>query len=339
MPANNTQTGLSTVLFFFVKKLRLSNPWNYKVPLLMAMPYLVLFNSAHRGNDALITILLSLIIIIGVAGFGYLSNDLGDLKKDALIGKPNAVRALALPEIMLLYVLFLAMTLLPWIWMPMNAAIIALLFLQLVLFVLYSFPPFRFKEKGITGVITDALYAHVNPAVLAAYTYYLLCGKHFEGFWFWLVVLALWQFALGVRNILFHQLKDFEDDIKSGTSTFVTKNGIEKTRRWAATLILPLEAALFVAFMGANRTQLYLLTPFVLLYWMTAYTMNRERLRQLGFRERAYLLLDDLYVLWLPVFILLVLPSIQFQYIVVLLVHLIIFSNGPKRFILNRFGK
>mgnify|MGYP007073577543 FL=1 len=42
---------INSFLLFFIKKLRLSNPWNYKVPFLIAIPYLILlssnFNTLH----------------------------------------------------------------------------------------------------------------------------------------------------------------------------------------------------------------------------------------------------------------------------------------------------
>lgn len=339
MPLKSTPSGSGIFLFFFAKKLRLSNPWNYKVPLLITIPYLVMLGSDRSGYSALIAVFLSLAIIIGVAGFGYLSNDLGDRRQDALIGKENASAGLSLSKVISLYALFLALALLPWLRMPINLYTALLLAFQFVLFALYSFPPFRLKERGLAGVVTDALYAHVNPALLAASTFYFLCGSNFPEFGFWLFILALWQLVLGIRNILFHQLKDFEDDIRSGTNTFVTNYGLQKTERLVALYIIPLEAALFVAFMGANRAQLYLLAPFIFLYWMAIFVRNRKQLRGLGFRERAYLLFDDLYVLWLPVFVVALLPLVEPLYAVVIGLHLLVFRSGPKRFVLNLLKK
>src|SRR5687768_476539 len=88
----NFSDSFSTIrnfLFFFTKKLRLSNPWNYKVPFLLSIPYLVLLVGGYNEGKSFYAILASLSVIIGIAGFGYLTNDLGDRQKDQMINKEN----------------------------------------------------------------------------------------------------------------------------------------------------------------------------------------------------------------------------------------------------------
>ena len=105
---------------FFTKKLRLSKPWNYKIPLLISIPYFVFLignvSSFHPFNS----ILASIIVVIGVAGLGYLTNDLGDRKKDALISKDNFSNNLSPYLIIFLIFTFILLTFLPWLYLPFN---------------------------------------------------------------------------------------------------------------------------------------------------------------------------------------------------------------------------
>ncbi|MCC6371087.1 MAG: hypothetical protein IT236_08795, partial [Bacteroidia bacterium] len=79
---NSTTHNLQRFAVFFVKKLRLGNPWNYKAPLLITFPYLIFLFSNYQSGQAFFAVLAACVVIIGVAGVGYLSNDLGDRKKD-----------------------------------------------------------------------------------------------------------------------------------------------------------------------------------------------------------------------------------------------------------------
>ena len=178
---------------------------------------------SSNSNFALKGILASICTIVGIAGFGYLTNDLGDKDKDKAIQKENVTSDLSLFNLVVLFVLFLLLAIAPWFYFPMRKWSYLLLFTQFFLFYIYAFPPFRFKEKGILGVVVDALYAHVNPAILAAYTFHLFTGEGYQNFTSFIILLGVWQLFVGIRGILFHQHKDYLNDINSGTRTFVNE--------------------------------------------------------------------------------------------------------------------
>jgi 4-hydroxybenzoate polyprenyltransferase len=337
----NAPSNSNAFLIFFTKKLRLSNPWNYKVPFLITIPYLVFLLSDYK-QDVSLSVLASISIIFGVAGFGYLTNDIGDKQKDALIHKENASSKLSVTAIVFLFLLFLFLAIAPWFYLPFDKLSACLLFLQFFLFYIYAFPPLRLKEKGFFGVIADAGYAHINPAVLAAYTFYLYIGKEYSGFYVFLIILVSWQFVLGIRNIVFHQVKDHEKDLESGTNTFVTKKGIQKTTTLITRIVLPLEIVLFIVFCTYVTTYFPFFIIGVFLYWLIIAIQLRKSSRILGYREYAYVYLDDLYIKWVPLFVLvgLVLSSINFAPVFIL--HFLIFRSEVKTFLLkhiNRFIK
>jgi len=321
---------MNKALLFFAKKLRLSNPWKFKAPVLMAVPYLVFLMSGDTGQRALVAVLASVTVIVGVAGLGYLSNDLGDREKDAAIQKENATAGLAPGGIALLFLLFLALAIAPWLYLPFTMQSLYLLLLQFFLFYAYAFRPLRLKERGFPGVIADALYAHLVPALLAAYTFYTFTGKPMSQDLLLLAFLCSWQLLLGIRNICFHQLKDHDNDLRSGTSTFATSFGPEKTRMLITGIILPLELLGFLGFAVLVSCSFPLFAAGIAAYWIYKFFSERKAIPQFSYRDYAYKFLDDLYIQWLPQVVLLLLCFRSLQFLPVLLLHLLLFRSELK---------
>ncbi len=321
---------MNKALLFFAKKLRLSNPWKFKAPVLMAVPYLVFLMSEDAGRRVFAAVLASVTIIVGVAGLGYLSNDLGDREKDAAIQKENATAGLTLSRIVLLFLLFLALAVAPWLYLPFTLQSLFLLLLQFFLFYAYAFKPLRLKERGLPGVITDALYAHLVPALLAAYTFYTFTGKQMSQDVLLLSFLGSWQLLLGIRNICFHQLKDYDNDIRSGTNTFATGYGFQKTKLLVIKLILPLELLAFLGFVFLISCTFPLFAAGIAAYWIYKFFSERKAIPQFNYMDYAYKFLDDLYIQWLPLVILLLLCFRSLQFLPVLLLHLLLFRSELK---------
>ena len=332
---------LKRFLLFFTKKLRLSNPWNFKAPLLITFPYLVMLLSNDMATHAFLAVIVSIVVIIGVAGLGYLSNDLGDRKKDARIGKENVLIGMPWSGLLVLFLLFFAFTLLPWLYLPFNSISGLLLALQLGLFFLYAMPPFRLKERGVLGLVSDALYGHALPAVLAAYTFYLFCGAQMVNFKAFLLLLFSWQSVQGVRNILFHQIKDFESDQKSGTATFVTSRGLEPSLKLVKTRLLPAEVLLFALFLTGIWFLWghWMLTLFALGHTLACLFRYRKQWASMDYRARAYACLDDFYILWLPLLVLLLMCLESRHFWPILVLHLLLFKNGIKSNLKFKFPK
>ncbi len=328
---------MNKALLFFAKKLRLSNPWKFKAPVLMAVPYLVFLMSGDTGHQAFLAVLASVTIIVGVAGLGYLSNDLGDREKDAAIQKENATTGLAWSNIVLLFLLFLALAIAPWLYLPFTLQSLYLLLLQFFLFYAYAFKPLRLKERNFLGVIADASYAHLVPALLAAYTFYTFTGRHMSQDVLLLSVLCSWQVLLGIRNICFHQLKDYENDITSGTRTFVTSYGLQKTTALITRIILPLELLGFLAFVALVSFAFPLLAALITAYWLYKFFSERKAIPQFNYRDYAYKFLDDLYIQWLPLAILLLLCFRSLQFLPVLMLHSLLFRSELKTVFITRF--
>lgn len=316
----------SVIYDLFAKRLRLSNPWNYKAPVLVAVTYLILAWQKFAFLDALFAFGWSLCTIIGIAGFGYLSNDLGDRKADAKAGKSNLLIGLSSIQISGLLLLFLGLAIVPWlVYFPVTTLTGILLVLEFMLFVLYVLPPFRLKERGLLGVITDSLYAHANPALLASLTFLALSKAENATMLVFVPALVAWQFFLGLRNILLHQLKDAKNDRISGIRTFVTQYGELRVNHLLSQVFVPLELLTWLLFLGALTpvTWLPLLGwPLYLLWQFPKQGPHRE------LRQWLYGYLDDFYIPYFPLLVLISLCFQDWRMIFLAVFHVILFKSA-----------
>lgn len=323
---------------FLTKSLRLSKPWKYKVPLLIAFPYFMVLNGNLAHSIFLESILAAFTTTLGFLGIAYLSNDLSDRKKDQLAKKSNSLQQLRVWEITALYILFLCFAFLPWKYLPLDNVSLALIGLELGLLFIYSFPPLRLKERKRMGLLADALYAHVIPALLASWTFFLLIGQSYPLFTLFAATLACWQFVSGLRNILSHQIKDYQNDLTSQTRTWVTHIGLERAQKILIKRLVPLEFISFLMFLIVLQLEIIYLLPIVFIYWIFAYQKfkrKKEDITELPVKHFTNIILDDFYIKWLPLIILSSIIFILTEVRTVLFIHLLLFSEPIKKGAIN----
>lgn len=311
----------------FANQLRLSNPWNYKVPLLLAIPYLVLLGGEAQASSGYMFIGLSYATIIGIACFGYLTNDLADREVDKKAGKPNGTAGLSMVQTLGITVLSLVFAIAPWLIFPTITESWFMLGIELLLFLIYAFPPFRLKEKPILGAVTDALYAHALPALLAAWTFILIINELVEAWEPFLTALILWQFVVGVRGILFHQVKDFENDSVTSQRTMATAFGkarIEFVVKWT---ILPIELLTFLWFVfQLNRPEIIGITV-VSVFFIRSIYWQLKLGKSLDYRAMTHAHLDDFYIRWLPIIVLAIMVFLQPLMVGLAILHVLVFPS------------
>jgi 4-hydroxybenzoate polyprenyltransferase len=317
---------LMAIYDLFARRLRLSNPWNYKAPVLVAVTYLVMLRHAFAWTDALVAFAFAICTIVGIAGFGYWTNDLGDRKADRLAGKANPLATLAMPQIVGILCLWLALASLPWIvYFPVDGIGIGCLVVELLLFVLYVLPPFRLKERGLLGLVTDALYAHAIPAFLAALTFEALSPTPSSDLIYLLIGVVGWQFCLGLRNILLHQLKDAANDRRSGLRTYVTRVGEARAMRVLENIFVPMEVLTWLLLLGV----LCSITWLPIAAWAIYLTWQYPRQKKpLDLRGWLYRYLDDFYIGWFPLLILLAACAQDWRMVSLLIVHIALFKSA-----------
>lgn len=309
--------------------------WFGKAMLMMGLVYFFVLWLDLSFSVFIKIVFPSLATIIGFASFGYLVNDLFDRKVDALAGKKNSLYGKSPIYIVLLFGTALFFVFVPWLFLPSNKWIYILISVELSFFLAYSIPPLRLKEKGLWGVGIDALYAHALPAIIAGYTYTLIAKKEVEFELF--LILFLWQFLVGVRNILMHQHDDKEVDSRANTTTYIALGNIELKQFIKPILTLECLAA-FLLF--GYLTKLNLAFGCILFTFVIATSFIASIYAQRGF----HLFLDSawrhypnvFYEKWMPILLLILLSFSDSYFLIVLLIHTLLFNFDYWKFIYQK---
>ncbi len=272
--------------------------------------------------------LLSITTIIGFASFGYLVNDLFDIKKDTKAGKKNFLAGKPTPLVILFFLLSGSLMLWPWGYFENNRYSGTMVITELVLFIIYSAPPIRLKERGVWGLIIDALYAHALPVVLISYTYSLEGNKVFPLAPVFL--LFIWQMLNGIRNILLHQADDMQTDKKTNVKNFVSRMSPDSFRATIQYLIsgeLVFSCSFFLILFFNNR--LFTICLFVILGLsaIAYYLFGKKGIGQM-LKSGWKFFPNNIYEKWLPVCNLIVLSIMSVVFIPVLLLHVALFNTG-----------
>jgi 4-hydroxybenzoate polyprenyltransferase len=303
-----------------------ANEWWYgKAMLMMGLVYLFTYWFSVSFYVFLAVVLPSLATIIGFAAFGYLVNDYFDRAADAIANKKNSLAGKSSWYILSLFIVSLLFVFLPWLFLPSDKVVFLLIGIELLLFLFYAIPPLRLKERGIIGVCVDALYAHSLPAILAGYTYTLIVNIQVDIGAF--LLLFLWQFFTGMRNILMHQYDDMERDLVSSTNTYMVSKSNQIFQLLKPILILEgLSACLFFGvlirlnlFFGAILFVFVVTSTFVVIIYAQRgfYSFFVSRWRHFP---------NVFYEKWMPILLLLLLSFLDARFLMVLLIHSLLFN-------------
>lgn len=195
--------------------------------------------------SAALTILLAL-----VPGAAYVSviNDLTDRADDLAAGKPNRLAGRSRGLAALLVCVPVAAGLVFAVLWRHDVLLLPLYLAAWLAFSLYSLPPFRWKTRGILGVIADASGAHLFPTLVAVVLTYREAARPVDAAW--LSAVAVWSFAYGLRGILWHQLSDRENDRAAAVRTFAQRHPPQVVARIGTFVVFPVELiALAVLFL------------------------------------------------------------------------------------------
>lgn len=314
---------------------RINDWWKSKAALLMGMVYLYTAWFAIDFEKMISLSLLSISTIAGFASFGYLCNDLFDREKDKIAGKRNFLIGKSNGQIILLFLVAATILSVPWLYLPFNALSIFLFAFELLLFFFYSVKPFRFKERGPFGIITDALYAHAIPVLLSLYTFHLVSQLPLQILP--IGILLLWQTTNGVRNILLHQDEDLDADKKSGAKNFV----FELSQETFFTLIkycLAAEIILGTAFfilLSMGNSQFMLCVALIFFFATISFIIFYNSGLSIFLQTRWKYFPNPVYEKWLPVVLLLGLSAQNLRFLILVFTHITLFNFSFYREFFN----
>lgn len=263
--------------------------------------------------------------------FGYFLNDVTDIKTDLAAGKKNFASTNSRRKNFLILILLLVTAFLPWVFIPKNRFNVSLYFLQLLLLVVYSVPPVRLKKYPLPGIITDSLYNSVVPLWVVGTTFWQYLSFN-PGTSFSIVIFTatLWIFLKGIRGILLHQMGDRKNDIRSGIHTFASRYGPYKTLMLVLYILFPLEILFFLLLTAGLSVTVYpflfVIIPLFVFYLFLFFRIwEKKPGKPKKLSSDILFVINDLYEEWLPVVFLIYLIVLNPVYIVMLLIHIILF--------------
>jgi len=268
-----------------------------------------------------------LLLVSLVPGAMYVSviNDVTDLADDLAAGKPNQVAGRSRVLVALLISIAVAAgVVISFLWRH-DRLLVSCYLAAWTAFSLYSLPPFRFKTRGILGVLADASGAHLFPTLVAVVLACRGAGKPVP--MMWLAAVGVWAFAYGLRGILWHQLTDRDNDRSAAVRTFAERHRPEVAERLGTFVAFPLELAALsfmlwqtwsvwpVAFLAAYAVLVILRV----VRWGMSVVIVRPK-------PRFLIVLHEYYDTFLPVALL-----IASRDFIVLAVHLVMFHARGRQ--------
>lgn len=303
--------------------------WEYKLaPIFAAFYATALLVKAPVSTlwPAALLLLLSL-----VPGAAYVSviNDLTDRDEDRAAGKPNRMEGRSRAYGAALLLLTAGCGVVFCILWRHDTLLLSIYLAAWLAFSLYSLPPFRFKARGILGVLCDAAGAHLFPTLVAVILAFRGAGQDVNGWW--MAAVGTWSYANGLRGILWHQLTDRENDRAAGVRTFAQLHP-RAASMFGTFFVFPLE----LLGLGAMLLQLRSGWPVAFLVSYAAFAAARAyRFRIHAVivepKPRFHIVLHEYYDLFLPLS-LLIASALQHRFDwLALPIHSALFPNRLRQ--------
>lgn len=316
----------------WAKNFRSSEWWNYKLPPLLGLFYLQAHHLRVSWQGLFFPFLAVLLWMISAASFGYFLNDLFDMAEDRARGKHNMAAGLRPWNRFFTAATLLVGVFLPWTILGGSWWLFFLVAFQVLSFSLYSIPPVRLKERMFWGVLTDALYAHLIPALIVVLV--LVEPKHHSIDPLFVGMVVSWQLLVGVRNIFLHQIRDSLEDYRAGLKTLANQ---EQSGKWIfrfLSLVFPLE---LISFLGlfllhplTTIANTLLLIVLMLLAWKAGRLYSGRNGEPADFTLQVFGFANTCYEVWFPILVLLSLVESSVNFLGFLLIHLVLFPQWHR---------
>lgn len=291
------------------------------MPFIIGCAYLwILFFKIQLTWQSALLLFLLACTVSGFAILGYFINDFFDSETDRRAAKVNYISRLTPAQQALLLVAALALSLLPWLWLPTDGASWGLLALELFLFLSYSLPVPRIKNIPVLSGLIDAWYAYVNFLLLIYHTYCLYTGRAEQPF---IIYFAVGAFFIGFRNILIHQINDIDKDRLSATVTLPQKLGLPNTNILLMVLLCTEIVFMLIAGVLIARIKpvFYVWPIFYAVYIVVRFAQIQKAEAPLRFKQLRHIT-DMAYQVWFPLLMLLISLKTDWRWSFLIPLHL-----------------
>ncbi|MGV3762430.1 UbiA family prenyltransferase [Parapedobacter sp.] len=301
--------------------------WDYKLAGILAVAYA----TSMLSDTPLYQVAPDFIFLLVALAIGaiYVSviNDITDIQEDLAIGKRNHMARISPKYRWLIPGLCLtAGGVFSYVLWPDKLSLVLYLSAW-VAFSLYSIPPFRFKSRGVLGVLADASGAHLFPTLFVVSRISVVTDQSIAMVWF--ASVGIWAFTFGLRGILWHQFMDRANDIQTNTTTLASKVDVHRFRRMVA-LIMTIElTALMIMLVYISEPVLFFLFPvYFVLVGIRFKKYNQLPISIIAPQDRPWqMMMLDFYQCFLPMGLLVSAVRVQPWAWVVLVIHIMLFHK------------
>lgn len=311
--------------------LRARDWWEHKVPCFLGVAYAVAFYDQAPISALWPLWLVIVLAVISCAGYVSVINDITDRADDERAAKPNNMAG----QSGLFQAAALGFCLIPGLaaaWLMRGCPVTLLLYgFNWLAFTLYSVPPFRLKVRGYWGVLADTCGGQFLPTLWAAMLVVESTHHAVDG---WMMLpLALWSFALGLRGILGHQLRDHENDRMAEVGTLVTQYGPTFVSRLVIRVVFPMETLALAGFLIVLHAPLT--WPIMALHLLIEARQGDFAQMWAAWRTpspKYWLPLTEYYKFYFPVTFILALASRDLSALGFLAAHFLLFPRCARQF-------
>lgn len=199
--------------------------------------------------DYIRDVLLFLVFSLTGTAYGYLINDLADVKLDARAGKPNVFHGISRSRSIGVTAAACGAMIVCGIPFVHRPDFLPLWIVWALLATFYSLPPVRLKERGAVGLVATILAQQPLPAALA------FAALGYLRTWGALLFIAYITLR-GISSDVGHQMRDRVRDEAAGATTFAVRRGHAAVAR-----LYGLSLELEVLLLGAVIVVLLVDTP------------------------------------------------------------------------------
>lgn len=301
----------------YVNRIRLSD-WRYSfLPLIIGWIYLfILLLKIQINLKALFIGLLFMISSCGFAALGFYINNFFDIDSDKISGKPNSLSKISGKAKIKTFLFIIMLVFIPFLWIPSDYTSWRLIFLEIILFLIYSIPSIRLKEIWYGAGMIDAGYAYLIPFLLCYHTFSLLSNKVNQ---INISSLCIVFFLSGYSNFLIHQISDLEYDRRSGIKTLPMVLGFNNSIQIVKLCII-LEGFFFVNFFLFEAGNYTLGSIIGVLY--LSYIIIATNFGTCVSKIHPY---NHFYQIYLPLILLIFMVYEQYLVLLILIPHMLIF--------------
>lgn len=308
-------------LTFASQVLRFDKWWKSKIPLYLSL-FLLYSSPSGLSYDFTRNLVILFLWLVSAAALGHFINDWFDIDEDLASNKKNYVSQLGQSVRFLLLLALSSIALAPWVIIGYYQIFI-LVSGQILLFFLYSLPPFRLKKHLYLGVIADAGYAFILPTIVVIL--FADNSRQIPPIAYGTAV--LWATAAGLRAIISHHINDRKIDKNISPGNVVNRYGIALNIRLCNVLLLP-EMLAFGFILSASVNVVLSAIAFVVYLLSQLLLINTYGIRFSAKKKllTGQILLFEFYERWLPMVVLLGLITADWRFIFPSLVFLLLFQ-------------